>query len=76
MNLDEWAWKNKVSMREMSRRTGIGHITLSHIKRGKTKPKLLNALRIVQATKGEVELISFLNDEDRKKLDAVNPIKA
>ena len=73
MILDEWLWRNNVSMREFSQSTGISYNVVQPLKTKKRQINLLNAMRIVKFTGGQVTLEDLLMDTQKKQLQKINP---
>lgn len=69
MDLDEYVWRRKVTLKKMSEETGICAVTLSQLRNFKVTPKLDTALKIHEVTNGEVSYLEMLPPEARKKIE-------
>ena len=68
MNLDEYLWRNKITVREMAKKINVSEQTLSLIKREKVSASLDFALKIHEITDGKVTLFETLTPDKQKKL--------
>ncbi len=68
MDLDYYLWKNKITQRVFGKVIDMSESSLSHVVSRKGTPRLLTAMKIVQATKGDVTFVELLSDGDREKL--------
>lgn len=71
MDLDEWLWRKKITMREFSERTGIHWNMLSGIKRKVRVPRLDNAIIIHKMTNGEVTFEQLLTPDLQEKVKKI-----
>jgi len=64
MKLDDYLVKNNLTQKEFAKTTGIHPVNLNKYIKGKKIPNISTALKIREATNGEVD-ISDLVEEDR-----------
>lgn len=69
MDLDEYVWRRRVTLKTISKETGIHPNTLSLIRNLKITPSLDTALRLAAFTKGEVDYLEMLPTKVRKKVE-------
>lgn len=69
MELDEYLWRNKIKQWKFAQKLGILPHSLSRIVQKKVTPKLYVAVKIVEATDGEVSYRELLRPEDAKLLN-------
>ena len=67
MWLDEWLFKNRISITEFAKQLGVSRDTLSHVVNGHRRANPNLALKIEEATKGEVELRELLFGEGSQR---------
>lgn len=70
MDLDEFCWRYKVKLKQISQDTGISLTSLSTIKSKRFCPTLEHALILCYYTAGEVDLMSFLPEKNRTKVES------
>lgn len=68
MKLDRYLWENKISQKSFSKKIGISLRNLWLIVHNQSSPGLLNAIKIVKATKGKVSYEDLLSETDFEKL--------
>ena len=68
MDLDEFCWRKRVTLKEISRKTGIHANTLSDIKNLKIIPRLDTALRLYIFTKGEVGYMDMISKNSSNEI--------
>ena len=68
MKLDRYLWENKISQKEFSKLIGISLRCLWLIVHQQSTPSLLNAMRIVKATDGQVTYEDLLSEIDKERL--------
>lgn len=68
MDLDEWVWRNRVTLRDISEGTGIHVNTLSSVKLKKIVPRLDVAVKIHMFTNGEVPYEEMMPPEALEKI--------
>ncbi len=69
MDLDEYLWRKKRTIREFCKVVGCTTVTLCRIKHRSQTPRMLLAMRIENETGGLVTLKEMLSKEDLKKLE-------
>lgn len=69
MDLDEYVWRNKTTLKAVADETGICQATISHLKNKKIVPKLTTAIKLFEMSDGEIDFVSMLPEKDRLKLD-------
>lgn len=69
MDLDEYLWKTRTTQLQFAQKLGVYPHTINRICQKKTSPKLLMAIRIVEATEGQVTYKDLLRKEDAEKLE-------
>ena len=69
MDLDEYLWRNKMKQWKFAQKLGIMPHSLSRIVQRKVSPKLYVAIKIVEATEGQVTYRELLRPEDQKELN-------
>jgi len=68
MDLDEYVWRNRVTLGAISEATGISVNTLSNIKTKKIIPKLDTALKLNLYSRGIIKFEEMLPDNIREKV--------
>jgi len=68
MDLDEYVWRKKMTLKKIALDTGICAVTLSNIKASKITPKLSTALKICIFTNGEVTIEELLPKEMQEEI--------
>lgn len=69
MELDEYLWRYKRTIREFSRAMDCNENTVLHIKHKTHSPRLLLALKVQHETEGKVTIKEMLTKEDLEKLE-------
>lgn len=69
MELDEYLWRNKIRQWKFAQKLGIMPHSLSRIVQKKVTPKLYVAVKIVEATEGQVSYRELLRPEDEKLMN-------
>lgn len=67
MELDEYLWRNKIKQWKFAEKIGIMPHSLSRIVQKKVTPKLYVAIKIVEASEGQVTYRDLLRPEDELK---------
>lgn len=68
MDLAEYLFKKKIKRKDFAKIVGCTEAALSYICKRERTPNLLLAVRIVMASKGEVNFHELLTEEQEKKL--------
>lgn len=68
MDLDEYVWRNRLRLIDISEATGVSVNTLSNIKTKKIVPKLDTALKLHLYSSGEIKFEEMLPDNIREKI--------
>lgn len=63
MDLDEYLWRNKITLDKCKKEVGLSQAALCSLKRRKTSPSLLSALKLVEFSKGKIKLEELLTDK-------------
>lgn len=66
MDLDEWLWKEKISITKFADMVKVSNINLHYIITRKSTARLPTAIKILKATKGEVELENLVSEKHCK----------
>lgn len=69
MDLDEYLWRNRIKQWKFAQKLGIMPHSLSRIVQKKVSPKLYVAVKIVEATDGQVTYRELLRPEDEKLMN-------
>lgn len=69
MDFDEFVWRYRKTLLEISEETGIHALTLSNIKRFKSSPKLETALILYEYCEGKVKLEEMLPSKQRDRVE-------
>ena len=64
MNLREYLFKKKIKHEDFAKKVGVARSTLHRIMIGKSDPSLSLAIKIVNATKGQVTYEEIATPED------------
>lgn len=64
MDLNEYIWKTETTLRNISLKLDCSHSGLSYIRKKLRSASLLNALKIISLTKGDVQMEDLLSDKD------------
>ena len=67
MDLDEYLWRNKRTLKELCSKVDCTPCTMNKIKHRRSSPKLVLALKLVEETGGQVSLKELLGREDEKR---------
>lgn len=70
MDLDEYLWRNKITLDKCKQEVGLSQAALCSLKRRKTSPSLLSALKLFEFSKGKItleELLTHKHLEEYKK---------
>lgn len=67
MDLDEYLWRNRITVRDFSIKVGCTENTLLKIKHRRGSPGLLIALKIVKCSDGQIALEELLSKADVEK---------
>ena len=76
MNLEEYLWKSKRTIREFSNNIDCTTNTIIRIKQQAGSPNLLLALKIVEESDHKVDLESLLSKDDAKKIKEIREKKS
>ena len=68
MDLNEYLWRNRITQKDFSKRIKIANHTLSLIVNKKVTPHLSTAIKIVEASEGQIEFRELLKDSDLPKV--------
>jgi len=71
MDLDEWLWRKRLTIKQVAKETEICPATLSHIKNKKISPNLQTALTLREYSNGEIELLELLPKNKSEKIKKV-----
>lgn len=69
MDLDEYCWRKRITLIEISKKTGICAPTLSHLKNLKVTPNLMTALKLYEFSKGEISYVEMLPEKVRVEFE-------
>lgn len=68
MDLDEWMWRNKCSIREIAEGTGLSMQTIFNLKRKSKSPTLNTGVAVCIFTNNEVQIQDLIPEEDKKTI--------
>ncbi len=69
MDLDEYMWRHKRTLREFSKTVGCTTVTLCRIKHRTQTPRMPLAMKIERETEGQVSLQEMVSKRDTEKLE-------
>jgi hypothetical protein len=69
MDLDTYAWKNRITIKKIAEDTGLCPLTLGHIRALKRMPRMDTAMKLSAYTNGDVSLVEMMPTSDLKKLE-------
>ncbi len=75
MKLDEWIFRKKITIKKFSDEIKIAYVVCQYIisRAGNIKVNLINALKIVRYTDGEVSLEDLLDDATLEEVKSIVP---
>ncbi len=68
MDIDEYCWRNRMSLRKLAIKVGCTEASILKYKHGKGSPSLLIAMKIVKTSGGDITLEELLGKNDKEKL--------
>jgi len=68
MDIDEYLWRNKISQKKFSKKAGIAAHTLSILVHRHVSPKLVTAIKIIEASDNIITIEDLLRNSDREEL--------